>query len=243
MLLREEVPVLGVMAVVLLKLRAPPDMERREVGLQPGVLVRGDEPAVAAKPRIAVEAHDVVVARLQVYHAGLQAVVASTEYGGGVFPLVRVGPETRNAPYRHVSGHLLGVELLAEGAPLLHHELQRVPVDHELVCEGVLHIQHPRACLHREAHLFLASVDLQGDCPEVGAIDLAPHLGLPLGVEHVQAQVYHRSLVLPCLLAPCPQGCGRRRLPLDAAHVENYAAIILKCREYGGGKRPELPLC
>mmetsp|Transcript_63318 Transcript_63318/g.136151 ORF Transcript_63318/g.136151 Transcript_63318/m.136151 type:complete len:267 (+) Transcript_63318:886-1686(+) len=217
-LLGPHLPVSRILANSLHHLPAKPHMERPDLCLQLGGLVRSSNPTIPTHSVVAVKANDVAVTRLQVHHASLQTMVAATYNGYRMRPSLYLRLEAGDAPDYDITADLVYIVLLTEGATGFHYKLHVLWRDHDRRCQGLLHIEYSGASLHWQHQLLVGAVHLESDVlprrAEDPPLDATP---VPRRVEDVEAHVNHSGLLLQLPLAPVPQGRGRRRASI-AAH-------------------------
>mmetsp|Transcript_23857 Transcript_23857/g.62884 ORF Transcript_23857/g.62884 Transcript_23857/m.62884 type:complete len:451 (-) Transcript_23857:75-1427(-) len=214
-------PILGWVRTLLLHiLLSPPHVEGTHLGLQPGSLVGGGDPAIATNPIVTIEDHNVVARPLDVRHCRFEAMVPGTDDPNRVRPLVRRRLEALDAPDGHLAPHLICHAQLARAAATLHQEDQAVHVNHESASERLLDVPDLRAGLHGEGDLLVGAEDLQLDLAEALAED--PARPLHLGVEDVQPHGDHAGPLLGGSLVAIVEFRGWRRTSQSGAHRSSF---------------------
>mmetsp|Transcript_85110 Transcript_85110/g.219252 ORF Transcript_85110/g.219252 Transcript_85110/m.219252 type:complete len:280 (+) Transcript_85110:1379-2218(+) len=180
---------------------AEPDVEGCQLGLQLGGLVGLHNPRVTTDTVVPVVHGEVGATIVHPIQLMLDAVVARPDEDRLVRVLARQGLEGFDALHGDFSSNLLTVLLETPGASPFHDELDVFHTAHGGSCDRELHVDGLGARLHREGHRLCGAEDVQGSFSEGGAVvgvrlhnilvlDLHA-VAVPLGIEHVHAQVGH----------------------------------------------------
>mmetsp|Transcript_33956 Transcript_33956/g.101282 ORF Transcript_33956/g.101282 Transcript_33956/m.101282 type:complete len:315 (+) Transcript_33956:1678-2622(+) len=200
-----------------------PNVERPEVGLDPGVLRGRVVPGIATALVVAIKHDNVLVVVHHVLHCGLDALEAGADDGCDVRPRVARVLEVREPADDRVGGHglviLQGTFLGGEDRDLC----CVLPIGKD-ACDGLLQDLHRHALLDRELKLLVRVFDLECNQVVVGG-------DLPLGslvqlLVLVSGEHQHVTLKLVEERIPLLAGIAEIILPNLRVHLGEVAEVV-----------------